>query len=111
MGVLSPAETTILDGLFDPNLQEVLHDIRQCNYHHLRDAMTKQTAMMMEGILGMPMPPPKKLAWIKQSSHYTIDDVFNEMVVRMEQYPQLCSATLERTIAKSQYASQVPPPQ
>jgi hypothetical protein len=72
--------------------------------------MTKEKAMMMEEILGLPMPPPKKLAWIKQSSHYTICEVFNEMVVRMERWPQLCSAELDKVITKFQYSNQVPLP-
>jgi hypothetical protein len=110
MGVLNPAETTLLDGLFDPNLQEVLQDIKQCNYHHLRDAMTKEKAMFMEQVLGLPLPPPKKLAWQRQSSHYTIDEVFNSMVEKMQMYPQLRSENIDRTIAKFQYASQVPRP-
>jgi hypothetical protein len=105
---LSPAETTLLDSLFDPNLQEVLRDIRQCDYHKLREGMTKEKAMVMEGVLGLPLPPPKKLAWHRQSSHYTIDDVFNEMVGRMEECPQLCSMDIDKVMVKFEYAVQGP---
>jgi hypothetical protein len=107
---LTETELRLLDSIWDEELQSVLRDIKDCNYAHLRTQFTKQHSVMMEQLLGLPLPPPMRPWSQRQSQHYTTDEVWNVICTKMEAMPVLRSTILDRLLTKFQVASQVPHP-
>jgi hypothetical protein len=110
MNQLTGTEFRLLESIYDGELQAVLRDIKDCNYSHLRAQFTKELSVKMDPVLGLPMPPPMRPWAQRQSQHYTIDEVWNDMCSKMEAMPALRSSNMDRLITKFQLASTIPAP-
>jgi hypothetical protein len=110
MNVLTATEQRMVENLYDPELQAVLNDIKGCNYRDLRDQFKKEHAIVMEQVLGLEMPPPKKPWETRMRPHYSKMELWNRMCEMMEAMPVLRSTNIDRLMTKFHLASQVPLP-
>jgi hypothetical protein len=109
--MLNNSEQILLNNSYDEELQAVLSDIKDCNFHTLRREFTKEQSIAMEGILDLPMPPPKKWYAQRQWKHYDKQDVFNLMCEKMEAIPALRSTNMDRIISKFIHIANLPRPE
>jgi hypothetical protein len=108
--ILTQAEADLINTIYQAENQQILADIKNCNYHKLRGEFTKERSKFMEGVLQLPLPPPPRPGGQRMKKHYTEDEVFNAMVARVEAMPALASSNIDRMITKFIYASNVYPP-
>jgi hypothetical protein len=103
---LNPAEVTLLNEMSNPDLIATLNDIKNCAYYDLERQFKKQHAIILEGLLGFPMPPPPcSCLQRQQRQHYKKQEVWSRVCSLMEAYPSLRSSTMEHLMAKLQYVT------